>query len=159
MTADLKRYTAGMGMGIRCRTLLGALFTTATLHAAGGELAIGGRIGTDYGVPLARGIYDPWFSCTSPYRCRDSVQVRLELERHRRMQELRERAPQPEPHIYGPGGGIWGLQRYIPPATPEANIQPAYRGSGQLRPEYEQSGQLRPEYEQSAPPSGEPATE
>jgi len=69
-----------------------------------------------YGVPLARGMYDPWFSCTPPYRCRDPIQLRLELERHRRMQELRERATQPEPRIYGPGDGIWGLQRYIPAA-------------------------------------------
>jgi len=99
-----------------------------------------------YGVPLERGMYDPWFSCTPPYRCRDPVRLRLELERHRRMQELRERATQPEPRIYEPGDGIWGLQRYIPPATPEANIQPAYRGASQLR----------PEYEQSARPNGEP---
>ena len=140
-TADLTRYTADMGMGIRCRTLLGTLLVTATLHAAAGELAIGGRVGMYYGVPLERGMYYPWFSCTWAYRCRDSVQLRLELERHSRMQELRERATQPEPRIYGPGDGIWGLQRYIPPATPEANIQPAYRAASQLRPEYEQSGE------------------
>ena len=137
-----------MGIGIRCRTLLGAFLATATLNAAAGELAIGGRVGMYYGAPLTRGMYDPWFSCT-PYRCRDSVQLRLELERHRRMLELSELATQPEPRIYGPGDGIWGLQRYIPPATPEANIQPAYRGASQLR----------PEYEQSARPSGERATE
>ena len=148
-TADLARYTADMGMGIRCRTLLGTLLVTATLHAAAGELAIGGRVGMYYGVPLARGMYDPWFSCNPPYRCSNSVQLRLELERDRRMQELRERATQPEPRIYGPVYGTWGLQRYIPPATPEANIQPAYRGASQLRPEYEQSPR----------PNGEPATE
>ena len=159
VTADLTRYTADMGMGIRCRTLFGTLLATATLHAAAGELAVGGRVGTYYGVPLTWGMYDPWFSCGLPYRCRDPVQLRLELERHRRMQELRERATQPEPRIYGPVDGIWGLQRYIPPATPEANIQPAYRAASQLRSDYEQSGQLRPEYEQSARPSGEPATE
>jgi hypothetical protein len=110
---------------------------------------MGGGVSPYYGVPLARGIYHPWFSCTPPYRCRDPVQLRLELERDRRMQELRERATQPEPRIYGPVDGPWGLQRYIPPATPEANIQPAYRGASQLRPEYERSTQ----------PSGEPATE
>jgi hypothetical protein len=146
-TTDLTRYTADMG--VRCRTLLGTLLAAATLHAAAGELAMGGGVSPYYGVPLARGMYHPWFSCTPPYRCRDPVQLRLELERDRRMQELRERATQPEPRIYGPGDGPWGLQRYIPPATPEANIQPAYRGASQLRPEYERSTQ----------PSGEPATE
>ena len=136
-------------MGVRCRTLLGTLLATATLHAAAGDFAIGVGVGAYYGVPLARGMYYPWFSCTPPYGCRDPVQLRLELERHQRMQELRERATQPEPRIYGPGDGIWGLQRYIPPPTPEGNIQPAYRGASQLRPEYEHSGQ----------PRGEPATE
>ena len=103
-------------------------------------------------------MYYPWFSCTPPY-CLDAVQLRLELGRLRRMQELRERATQPEPRIYGPGDGTWGFWRYMPPATSEANIQPALRGASQLRPEYEQSGKLQPEYEQSAQPSGEPATE
>ncbi len=136
-------------MVIRCRIFLGTLLATAILQAAAGDLAIGGGVGAYYGVPLARGMYDPWLSCTPPYRCRDPIQLRLELERYGRMQELRERATQSEPRIYGPGDGPWGSQRYIPPATPEANIQPAYRGASKLRPEYEQSAQ----------PIGEPATE
>ena len=119
---------------------------TATLHAVADNLAIGGGLGAYYGVP-ARGMYALWFSCTPPYWCRDPIQLRLELERQRRMEELRERATQPEPRIYGPVYGTWGLQRYIPPATSEANIQPAYRGASQLRPEY------------AAQPSGEPTTE
>ena len=118
---------------------LGTLLATATLHAVAD--AIGGSAGAYYGVPLARGMYALWFSCTAPYWCRDSLQLRLELERQRRMEELRERATQPEPRIYEPIYGTSGLQRYIPPATPEANIQPEYRGASQLRPEYEQSGQ------------------
>lgn len=124
-------------MGVRCRTLLGTFLATATLHAVAGNLVIGGGVGAYYGVPLARGMYDPLFSCT--YWCRDPFQLRLELARQRRMEELRERATQPEPRMYGPVYGTWGLQRYIPPATSEANIQPAYRGASQLRPEYEQS--------------------
>lgn len=141
------RYTADMV--IRCRTLLRTLLVTAALQAAAGDLAIGGGVGAYYGVPPARSMYYPWFSCTAPYRCHDPVQLRLELERYRRMQELREQATQPEPRAYGPGDGPWGPQRYIPPATPEANIQPAYRGTSLLRPEYEQSAQ----------PIGRPAAE
>jgi hypothetical protein len=75
--------------------------------------------------------------------------MRVELERDRRMQELRELATPSAPPIYRPGDGPWGPQRYIPPTTPEANIQPAYRSTSQLRPEYQQSAQ----------PIGEPATE
>ena len=132
-------------MGVGCRTLLGTLLATATLHAvAGGNLVIGGGVGAYYGVPLARGMYDPLFSCT--YWCRDPFQLRLELERQRRMEELRLLATPPEPRIYGPVYGTSGSQRYIPPATSEANIQPAYRDASQLRPEY------------AAQPS-EPATE
>ena len=123
-------------MGVRCRTLLGTLIATATLHAVADNLVIGGGVGAYYGVPLARGMYYPLFSCT--YWCRDPFQLRLELERHRRMEELRELATQPESRIYGPVYGTWGLQRYIPPATSEANIQPEYRDASQVRPEYEQ---------------------
>jgi len=131
-------------MAIRCRTLLGTLLATTILHAAAGDLIIRGGVGAFYGVPLARGIYDPWYDfwigCTLPYRCFDPWQMRIELERDRRMQELRERAT-PSAHIYRPGDGPWGQQPYIPPATPEANIQPAYRSTSQLRPEYQQSAQ------------------
>ena len=127
-------------MVIRRCTILAILLATATLYAVTGDLAMGGGVGAYYGVPMARGMYDPWFSCALPYRCGDPVQMRLELERYRRTQELRERATQSEPRIDGPGDGPWGRQRYVPPATPEANIQPAYRGASRLRPEYEQTG-------------------
>jgi hypothetical protein len=133
-------------MGIRCRTLLRTLLATAILHAAAGNFAIGGGVGAYYGVPPGG---DPWASCTPPHRCHDPVQLRIELERDRRMHNLRERATRSEPRTYEPADGPWGRQRYTPPATPEANIQPAYRGASQLRPEYEQSAQ----------PSGEPVTE
>lgn len=136
-------------MAIRCRVLLSALLITATLPAAAIELLTGRGIGAYHDVILARGMYDPWISCTPPYGCRDPVQLRLELERSLRMQELRERATQSEPRYPGPADGPWGLQHYIPPATPESNIQPAYRGASKLRPEYEHSGR----------PIGEPATE
>ena len=113
------------------RTLLGTVLATATLHAVADNLAI---VGAYYGVPLARRMYDPWFSCTPPYWCRDPFQLRVELERQRRMEELREQAMPPEPRIHEPIYGTWGLQRYIPPATSEANIQPAYRGASRCGP-------------------------
>ena len=72
-------------------------------------MPLGSSVGAYYGVPLARRMYDRWFSCTPPYWCRDPFHLRLELERQRRMEELRERATPPEPRIYGPVYGMWGL--------------------------------------------------
>jgi hypothetical protein len=92
-----------------------------------------------YGAYPARRFYDPLFMCTHPDRCGDAVQLRLTLDRYRRAQELRERPAQSEQPGLGPSYGPWGPQRYTPPATPEANIQPAYRGASQLRPQFEQT--------------------
>ena len=116
-------------------SLLPLLFGAASLHAGATDRAIGG-LGAYYGLP-PYGMYDPWFDCAPPYRCADPVRLRIELERYRRLQELRERATPREPHTYGPGVGPWGPQRYMPPPTPEANIRPEYRDKSKLRPEYE----------------------
>jgi hypothetical protein len=103
---------------------------------------------TYYGAYLERRIHDPLFRCTVPYRCGDSIQSRLELERYRRMQDLRDGPTPSDPRVSGPNYGPWGPQRYLPPPTPDANIQPAYRDASRLRPEFQPSIQ----------PIGEPAT-
>ena len=130
-------------MIIGWRSLPGTLITTAILHAATVNFAIADRIGFYYGAPYALYMYDFWYGCTLPYRCHDPLLFRLELERQRRLQDLREQATPPDPRVSA-GDGVWGLQRYVPPATPESNIQPAYRGVSKLRPEYEQSSELAP---------------
>ena len=126
-------------MAIRYRSFLQTLGASAVLYAATVGFAVAGNFGLPHRVPFALGIYNPWFGCIPPYGCQDPFQLRLELERERRMQELRERAARSEPGLQGSAEGPWGGQRYVPPATPESNIQPAYRGASQLRPEYEQS--------------------
>ena len=128
-------------MLILSRALLGTLLAASTIHASSADPALQGAVDMYYGASIARRINDSRFQCAPGYRCRDPIQSRLELERYGRAQELRERATQIDPRIYGPDYGPWGPQRYIPPATPEANIQPAYRGASRLRSEYEQSGQ------------------
>ena len=137
--ARFTRYTAAMKH--RCRAILRAILAAAALLAASG--AIAGGVGLAYRVPLAFGIYDPWLTCTPPYGCYDAAQLRIELERDRRLQELRALAARSEARAHGPGDGPWGRQRYLPSPTPDANIQPAYRGTGQVRPEYEHSSQVR----------------
>jgi len=123
----------------RHRMLIVTFLVVATANSAARDLVVETSAGAHYGVPLTD-MYYPWFACSPPYRCGDPAQMRLELERARRMQELRERAMPPEPRRYEAGDGPWGRQPYMPPPTPAANIQPAYRGSSQLRPEYEQTG-------------------
>ena len=132
-------------MASRSSNVLRILVASTVLNAATGNPAIARNVGVPHRMPFAFGIYDPWFVCIPPYGCQDSLQLRLELERDRRLQELRERAARSEPRLQGPAEGPWGGQRYLPPATPEANIQPAYRGASQLRPEYEQSTKAKPQ--------------
>ena len=105
---------------------------------AGGINAAGG-VGAFHGVPIGRGFYDPRFDCLPRYGCYDPVRLRIELERSRRSQELRDAATPIDPRPAAPSDGPWGPQRYIAPATREADIQPAYRGASRLRPQYEHS--------------------
>jgi len=136
--------------------ILRTLLATVGLYAMSGGLAGAGGVGPYFAgwvgpyfaggvgpyyhhrTPLGAGLYNPWLGCDALYGCYDSHRLRLELDRDRRLQELRERAA-PGSRTYEAGEGPWGQQRYIPPATPESSIQPAYRGTGQLRPEYEQA--------------------
>jgi len=81
--------------------------------------------------------YSYWYPCVLPYHCGDPIQFRIELERYRHMQDLREQGRQSDGSVDAASDGPWGRPRYIPPPTPEANIQPAYRGKSQLLPQYE----------------------
>jgi hypothetical protein len=66
--------------------------------------------------------------------------IRRELAQLEYLRELEERAQRgfqsSATPLYGAGGG-W------PPPTPEAQVQPAYRGSGEIRPEFSRAGQPR----------------
>jgi hypothetical protein len=73
----------------------------------------------------------------SPH-CVTSEAYRLVLERQRRFETLGQDASQA-----APPPSIWRVPqtRYLPPPTPEADIQPAYRDRGVVRPEFRDSGQ------------------
>jgi len=85
--------------------------------AAGGQVAFAGGcywIGCNGAVPLLR---------------------RTALERQRRLDELRKDPPK----IKADATGIPWIEpqaRYLPPPTPEKQIQPAYRDRSVLRSEY-----------------------
>src|SRR5688500_7777047 len=111
-------------MQTRCRMILRTLLATAALYAMSGGLAVAGGVGPYFTgwvgpyyhrTPLGAGIYNPWLGCDALYGCYDSHRLRLELERDRRLQELRERAAQPGSRTYEAGEGPWGQQRYLPP--------------------------------------------
>jgi hypothetical protein len=44
--------------------------------------------------------------------------------------------PAAETDIWGSTGSPWGYVRRLPPATPESQIQPRYRGASTVRPEF-----------------------
>lgn len=85
----------------------------------------------------------PWGPCSagacvdSPY-LRRAIQRELALFEH--LREVEERAQRGLPSYGAPLHGAFGDW---PPPTPEAQVQPAYRGSGEIRPEFSGSGQPR----------------
>jgi hypothetical protein len=132
-----KRYTAHML--IKCRSFLVTFIIAATLNEAAAAPAVGASAESYSSASWARRIHNPSFACAPPNRCGDTIRLRVELERYRRMQELREQPAQSDSRTYARDFGPWGQQRYVPPPTPEANIQPAYRDASRLRPEFEPS--------------------
>lgn len=85
----------------------------------------------------------PWGSCgvgacvDNPYVRRA---IRRELEQLEHLRELEERAQWGFPPA---GTPLHSLRRDWVPATPEADVQPAYRDSGEIRPEFSSAGQPR----------------
>jgi hypothetical protein len=73
--------------------------------------------------------YSIWCAGAGPW------QWRTTLERQRRLDELRRDAT---PAAVGPAPALWNDPQgiYLPPPTPEKQIQPAYRDRSVLRPEF-----------------------
>ena len=73
--------------------------------------------------------------------------IRRELERLEHLRELEERAQR---GLQSYGTPLYGARGDWPPPTPEAQVQPAYRGSGEIRPEFSGTGQ--PRQDSAGPP-------
>ena len=116
----------------------------AALAQAG--LVVGGAVvrpAFPYGpVPFyAFGAYAPWGPCPAG-RCADPASVRRYIAREIRFQELRSAAEAPAGSGFArPGESPFSAPRYLPPPTPESEIQPRYGGSGDLLPEFRDAGQ------------------
>jgi len=78
--------------------------------------------------------YPIWCGGASPW------QWRKMLERQRRLDELRK---DPAAAATGPAAGPWDEPQghYLPPPTPEKQIQPAYRDRSVVRPEFRDRSQ------------------
>ena len=137
--------------------LSGALAVVATTSQA--QVAPGAVV--DWGwpwygpsVPYGYGLYGygwiaPWGPCGAgacvddPYLRRA---IRRELQRLEYHRELEERAKRGFP----PAGPLYGWRGDWPPPTPEAQVQPAYHGSGEIRPEFSHAGE--PRQDSAGPP-------
>lgn len=125
---------------MRARCLAPLLLCLTAFDGVAGGLAVDAGIGAAYGVPVGPGgLGEPWIACQPPAACLDAIELRIELKRFRRAQELRAGATANADAPPGAAAiGPYGSRRYVPPPTPEANIQPAYRGASRLRPEYDE---------------------
>ena len=65
--------------------------------------------------------------------------IQRELAQFEYLRELEERAQR---GFQSYGTPPYGARGNWPPPTPEAQVQPAYRGSGEIRPEFSGTGQL-----------------
>ncbi len=91
-----------------------------------------------------------WFGWTGPWgpcgagACVDDPYlrraIRRELAHLEHLRDLEERAQGGLPPYAVPPYGVRGDW---PPPTPEAQVQPAYRGSGEIRPEFSGVGEPR----------------
>lgn len=101
-------------------------------------------------VPVLYGQYwygwnGPWWPCSTG-ACVDNPYLRRaiqrELARLEYRSELDERAQRV---LQSYGRPPYSARGDWPPPTPEAQMQPAYRGSGEIRPEFSVTGQPRQE--------------
>ncbi len=85
----------------------------------------------------------PWAPCRvgacvdNPYLRRA---IRRELAQLEYLRELEERAQR---GFQSHGAPLYGARGDWPPPTPEAEVMPAYRESGEIRPEFSRTGQPR----------------
>jgi len=124
---------------MHARLLLLAAMASALIEAAAAGVAVSGEGVAvpwlmPYGALPPAIVYDAFGRCLAPLNCPDYEQLRRYLDRYQR--NYGQRFAPDKPGFEGPTP-----RRDVVP-TPEAHIQPAYRGASQLRPEFENSGKL-----------------
>ena len=76
--------------------------------------------------------------------CVDNPYLRRAIQRElAQLEHLRELDERAQGGLQSYGTPLHGARRDWPPPTPEEQVQPAYRGSGEVRPEFSLSGHPR----------------
>lgn len=102
-------------------------------------------------VPYRSGAYwygwiGPWGPC-SVGACVDNPYLRRAIQRElAQLEHLRELEERAQRGLQSYGTSLYGARGDWPPPTPEAQVQPAYRGSGEIRPEFSGIGQPRQDF-------------
>lgn len=85
------------------------------------------------------GLYGPW-GCLSA-SCLEDARVRRAIQREvARLQWLAERDEHAQAALLSGSRSPHPDRSHMLPVTPEAHVQPAYRGTGEIRPEFRDSG-------------------
>ena len=92
----------------------------------------------------------PWGPCGGS-ACVDNPYLRRAIQRElAQFEYLRELEERAQRGFQSYGTPPHGARGDWPPPTPEAQVQPAYRGSGEIRPEFSGTGQ--PRQDSAGPP-------
>ena len=123
---------------MRPTLLLATALATTLVDATAGNFAVSGAaiVGpwySPYGAVFPPSFADDSLAPCPAWNCANYGQLRRFLDRYERNYGGRF-APNSSPVEFSP------LPRDVAP-TPEAHIQPRYRGASQVRPEFEQAGQ------------------
>ncbi len=144
---------------IRAAVLAGVLAAAGVVPSQA-QWAAGATIGWGWpghgpSVPYRYGPH--WFGRTGPWgpcsagACVDSPYLRRAIQRElAQFEHLRELEERAQRGLQSYGTPLYGARGDWPPPTPEAQVQPAYRGSGEIRPEF--SGVGQPHQDFAGPP-------
>jgi hypothetical protein len=79
--------------------------------------------------------------------CVDNPYLRRAIQRElAQLEHLRELEERAQRGLQSYGTPLYAARGDWPPPTPEAQVQPAYRGSGEIRPEFSGTGQPRQDF-------------
>ena len=102
-----------------------------------------GTYGPFHYGPFGYGWIGPWGPCGAG-ACIDGPYLRRAIQRElAQLEYLRELDERAQRGLQSYGLPPYGARGDWPPPTPEAQVQPAYRGSGEIRPEFSGAGQPR----------------
>jgi hypothetical protein len=112
--------------------------TLAEAQVLGGVAVTAGSV-----APVPVFIYPAWGAGCGLYGNCGWVGSTARTYRERRDEVMRQRedlaTPRPPPGLWS-SDTQWGYARRLPPPTPESEIQPQFRGSGEILPQFRNSG-------------------